>query len=543
MDARAIRDDRGERELLAWIPKLEQLPSDALRPVHADPYTSAVTGLLVADFVAQPEISRKLHALAIASAFRRGAVEELQALSRVILTLLERLGGGYLPASNDTSQRIPSRLVQKGEALRATMLESLEHALPGSAEVRLWLDAIRRATDDADLVFDLRTLAELYADHRQALERARPQDAVADDERAARRTADGIERALWDGHSEDEQRHRSLLLRAWSQFVVSYEEVCNAGRFVMRGKRDERHFPPLAMIAAHRRAKRRPMSIVPPRTPPIELTRSALEAREGIVSVTPSTAMTSAPPLPRADAPPSPQASGYRRAFRNEGTRPPASPPEPATPAVILQPTGSSAPPLAEVAQPKPHVPVQEVLRAAAAPVEPSADARATVETRANATPSRELPAEAATPVETPADPATSLETPAADAPTSVEMPADGATTLETPADARHAERHHVQIEVGIFSESNFYIGFTENLSEGGVFIATYRARPIGSKLTLELHTPEGELEVRGVVRWLRTLSCEGWPGMGVQFEGLRPEDEAVIRSFLTFRQPLFFAD
>jgi uncharacterized protein (TIGR02266 family) len=93
-------------------------------------------------------------------------------------------------------------------------------------------------------------------------------------------------------------------------------------------------------------------------------------------------------------------------------------------------------------------------------------------------------------------------------------------------------------------SDSNFYLGITENLSEGGVFIATYLLKPIGTDVRVQLELPTASIEVSGVVRWLRTFDAgEDWPGMGVQFDRLDPKAEAQIREFIGYRDPLFFDD
>jgi uncharacterized protein (TIGR02266 family) len=109
-------------------------------------------------------------------------------------------------------------------------------------------------------------------------------------------------------------------------------------------------------------------------------------------------------------------------------------------------------------------------------------------------------------------------------------------------------ERCAVELEVDFASDSNFYVGFAENLSGGGVFVATYVLRPIGTKLDLsvQLVGDAQPLRVRGEVRWTREPSSRSgdlWPGMGVQFEALSPEDEERIRAFLGARDPLFFDD
>ncbi|MEM6955551.1 MAG: TIGR02266 family protein [Myxococcota bacterium] len=115
------------------------------------------------------------------------------------------------------------------------------------------------------------------------------------------------------------------------------------------------------------------------------------------------------------------------------------------------------------------------------------------------------------------------------------------------PANRRTAERVNVAVEVGVYSDSNFYTGFTEDVSEGGLFVATYELLPIGTEMELEFGLPGGaEFKLTGVVRWLRDpiLSDDGpFPGMGVQFINLTPDDKVLIQEFVQSREPLFYAD
>jgi uncharacterized protein (TIGR02266 family) len=114
---------------------------------------------------------------------------------------------------------------------------------------------------------------------------------------------------------------------------------------------------------------------------------------------------------------------------------------------------------------------------------------------------------------------------------------------------ARNAGRHHervqIELDVTLLSDSNFYAGLTENLSHGGLFIATHMAKPLGSEveITLTLPTREEPIRAHGMVRWLREFSetSDAPPGMGVQFETLAAEDVTLIEEFLTKRAPLFF--
>jgi uncharacterized protein (TIGR02266 family) len=110
----------------------------------------------------------------------------------------------------------------------------------------------------------------------------------------------------------------------------------------------------------------------------------------------------------------------------------------------------------------------------------------------------------------------------------------------------RTSPRHSVEMEVGISSESNFYVGFTENLSATGVFVATYTPKPIGTKVQITLTFPNGtQIVAPGTVRWIRgsIAGADAWPGMGVQFDKLTGEQDEAVKKFIRFRDPLFFDD
>lgn len=110
----------------------------------------------------------------------------------------------------------------------------------------------------------------------------------------------------------------------------------------------------------------------------------------------------------------------------------------------------------------------------------------------------------------------------------------------------RSFPRARLVTELGLYSDSNFYTGFTEDISEGGVFVATYAVTPVGSQVVLELALPgDFEIHTTGTVRWIRGSGedCDGTepPGMGIQFDALTEEELALIREFVENRSPLFF--
>ena len=111
----------------------------------------------------------------------------------------------------------------------------------------------------------------------------------------------------------------------------------------------------------------------------------------------------------------------------------------------------------------------------------------------------------------------------------------------------RAHERFSVDLEVSVLSEHNFYAGLAENLSAGGLFIATHQLQKVGSKIELSLRMPDSEevFPVTGEVRWIRVFNehSDTPPGLGIRFLELPPGAGAAIERFLGQREPLFFDD
>lgn len=113
--------------------------------------------------------------------------------------------------------------------------------------------------------------------------------------------------------------------------------------------------------------------------------------------------------------------------------------------------------------------------------------------------------------------------------------------------DRRAAPRVDVETQVTYASDTNFFAGFAADLSDGGLFIATYNLQPIGTLIDISFSLPSGHIvNTVGQVRWLRDTRDENQdapPGMGVMFQGLAREDRAAIVDFLQAREPLFYTD
>ena len=113
--------------------------------------------------------------------------------------------------------------------------------------------------------------------------------------------------------------------------------------------------------------------------------------------------------------------------------------------------------------------------------------------------------------------------------------------TLGTPI-TRQSERQRCEIQIEFTEETHFYAGLTQDISEGGVFIATYHLRPVGVRLDLSFVLPDGvEVQATGVVRWLRDGTTEGSrPGMGVAFTDLKQEALESINKYCRARAPIY---
>lgn len=104
-------------------------------------------------------------------------------------------------------------------------------------------------------------------------------------------------------------------------------------------------------------------------------------------------------------------------------------------------------------------------------------------------------------------------------------------------------EREFLEANVGATTESNFFVGFSGDIREGGVFVATYLTLPIGAKVELLVTLPGGyEKKIPGTVRFVRDpMNMDSEPGIGVGFDRLDTEARNLILRFVRKRPPLFF--
>ena len=118
-----------------------------------------------------------------------------------------------------------------------------------------------------------------------------------------------------------------------------------------------------------------------------------------------------------------------------------------------------------------------------------------------------------------------------------------------TPKDERRRQaRVPLAVEVDFRSENNLYVGFSENISEGGLFIATYEPLTVGERLPVHFTLPGFNVPIRCEVEvtWVLEygegpLDGDKVPGMGLRFLDLPDSHREVLAAFINQREPLFY--
>lgn len=103
--------------------------------------------------------------------------------------------------------------------------------------------------------------------------------------------------------------------------------------------------------------------------------------------------------------------------------------------------------------------------------------------------------------------------------------------------------REKLEANVGATTESNFFVGFSGEIAEGGVFIATYATFDLGALVEVLVTLPGNyQFTVPGVVRFVRDpMDMDSEPGIGVRFESLAQDHRELILRFVRKRPPLFY--
>jgi len=120
----------------------------------------------------------------------------------------------------------------------------------------------------------------------------------------------------------------------------------------------------------------------------------------------------------------------------------------------------------------------------------------------------------------------------------------DEAERERTAAENRNHARLSLTAKVTMASQSNFFSGFTENVSEGGIFVSTLSPPEVGTMVGLKVAVGDGEpIDIEGEVRWLRSDEDGNYTGCGVKFLNLSAEVSAAIDGLVRAleRDPLLY--
>ena len=104
------------------------------------------------------------------------------------------------------------------------------------------------------------------------------------------------------------------------------------------------------------------------------------------------------------------------------------------------------------------------------------------------------------------------------------------------PANGRVFTRVEYEVSVNLKSANNFYTGLAENVSEGGLFIATEAPLHMGEELTVHLRLMRAQPEsYHCEVCWIRPTGANGRlpAGMGVRFKDLTTAQTSALQSFV----------
>jgi uncharacterized protein (TIGR02266 family) len=111
---------------------------------------------------------------------------------------------------------------------------------------------------------------------------------------------------------------------------------------------------------------------------------------------------------------------------------------------------------------------------------------------------------------------------------------------VRPPHERRKSGRFDVTWSVDCETEDTFLYAYIANISDMGIFVKTDSPLPVGTRLVLRFAPPNvaEPFVLDGVVQWINPVKPLGEnlnPGMGIRFEGLKPEDrERLVETVRT---------
>jgi uncharacterized protein (TIGR02266 family) len=121
------------------------------------------------------------------------------------------------------------------------------------------------------------------------------------------------------------------------------------------------------------------------------------------------------------------------------------------------------------------------------------------------------------------------------------DLSARGVQNEPSNAPRRKRPRIRMETEIDLQSASNLFTGYSENISQGGLFIATDDTFELGTEVDLAFTLPGGvDVRARGEVKWHREESDDVTAGVGISFTQISDAARAAVERFLELREPIY---
>lgn len=242
---------QGKAAFESLLPRYEAMPADSLSTLNADAGLAAMAALGVAARANEPELLARFKSLPAAE-FDVFCVEQLPTIAWACWYAATELQKSRAVA---TAAKLPADLVQKALVLEARMRACCEYYLNDHPEIGPQLAMLRAGTGHRDLAADLLGYAGIYRDFYATLSSDKKYF-VATDADDAVKVAEEMLSALGAQLGPEARRATDQLARAWTLLLDTYEEVAEAGRWLLRRDAEvEKLFPSLFSLIRTRRSK------------------------------------------------------------------------------------------------------------------------------------------------------------------------------------------------------------------------------------------------------------------------------------------------
>lgn len=112
----------------------------------------------------------------------------------------------------------------------------------------------------------------------------------------------------------------------------------------------------------------------------------------------------------------------------------------------------------------------------------------------------------------------------------------------------RADQRTAFDIKIGIATKHRLFVGLTDNISTGGLFVATDEELQKGDKIEVRFHIPGSDhtFAKKAEVAWIRPYDELGndrnsQAGAGLRLLDLTDDEKRMLNSFIAEHEPLFF--